>query len=223
MANFDTDELAQLRQELQVVRGMEPPPSRQIKMPPLGHPTGNVRPEGQRSIHVGDEVRKNIKRDELMRLLLQGYTIRECAHSIGMTYTTAQRYVKEPEFREKIKEKSAELNQKLEEELFTQKLTFNQRLSEMADAALDEMERLMVESPAEGIRFKASQDILDRDGRAPRTARTTGLHAVVQVDLETLMAAAKAMDEEIGQAGRQGPVASEVTTATENPGQLTTE
>jgi len=97
-----------------------------------------------------------------------------------------------------LRKLSADVFNAANEEIINRRTSFNERMQEMAEQALDEMERLLVESTSEGIRYKAAQDILDRDGRAPRTSRQDGKQLVMNVDLDTLMRAAAAMDDELG-------------------------
>jgi len=122
-------------------------------------------------LRIGGAPATKIVRDEaLMRLLLQGFTIKEAGQQMRANYQVLCRVARQPEFLLKLREHSGEIAQRMVEELTTSQLTMSQRLEEASERALDEMLQLMGDSTG-SLKYKVCQDILDRDVRTSRTKK----------------------------------------------------
>jgi len=116
--------------------------------------------------------RRIINREELLKLLLMGFTLRECCAQLKVSYAALCRRSKEPEFLLLIKEHSGEIAKRLVEELSTSQVEMAQKLEEASSAALEEMMVMMTSlEGASGLKVKICQDLLDRDPKSSRTKR----------------------------------------------------
>jgi hypothetical protein len=116
--------------------------------------------------------RKIIRREELLRLLLQGFTIPECAAHMKSAAQTIRKYCREPEFLLILKEHSGEIAKRLVDELATNQVEMAQKLEEASAEALEEMIMMMrsLEQPTK-LKLQVCQDLLDRDPKSSRTKR----------------------------------------------------
>lgn len=119
------------------------------------------------------EAAKLVKREELMRLLLCGHMLKECAAQMHMSYYTVRAYAKDPEFLLQLREKSAEIYKRLDAELASSKEDMRERLERASEAALEQLVE-MAGSATGMLKFKVLQDLLDRDTRVSRTHRVEG-------------------------------------------------
>lgn len=115
--------------------------------------------------------RRMIKDDELLRLLLMGFTLRECAEQLKFNYTTVRTHAKEPAFLLRLREHSGEIAKRLVDELSTSQVEMARKLEEASSAALDEMLSMMNELGTGQLKVKVCQDLLDRDPKSSRTKR----------------------------------------------------
>lgn len=116
------------------------------------------------------EAAKLVRREELMRLLLCGHMLKECAAQMRMSYYTIRNYAKEPEFLADLKSKSNEIYKRLDAELLASKEDMKEKLERNSEEALEYMMELARTSTGV-IKLKACQDILDRDSRVSRTRK----------------------------------------------------
>lgn len=116
------------------------------------------------------EASKLVKKEELMRLLLCGHMLKECAVHMRLSYYTVRNYAKEPEFLSELKEKSNEIYKRLDEEIRASKEDMKERLERNSEEALEYMMELARQSTGV-LKLKACQDILDRDARVSRTRK----------------------------------------------------
>jgi hypothetical protein len=119
------------------------------------------------------EAAKLVKREELMRLLLCGHMLKECAAEMRLSYYTVRAYAKDPEFLLSLREKSSEIYKRLDAELASSKEDMRDRLERASEAALEQMIELASQSSGM-LKLKALQDLLDRDTRVSRTHRVEG-------------------------------------------------
>jgi len=112
---------------------------------------------------------RQVLEDELLGLLLQGFSLNECIGLAHASYPTIRKVARTPEFLAKVKDKSEGIAEKLCEELAVGRLTFAKRLEEASEKALDEMMGMLDELDGQP-RFKIAvcQDLMDRDVRASR-------------------------------------------------------
>lgn len=134
-------------------------------------PTGDAVPynDGRSSRHIAMQA---VRHQELLRLLIIGYTLREAAAEMKIGYWAARTTARSPEFINDIKSKSEEIARRLGEELVTNHVDMAQKLEEASNAALEEMMKMMgeLDSPSK-LKLQVCQDLLDRDPKSSRTKR----------------------------------------------------
>lgn len=116
------------------------------------------------------EASKLVKKEELMRLLLCGHMLKECAIHMRMSYWTVRNYAKDTHFLQELKEKSNEIYRRLDAEITASKEDMKERLERNSEEALEYMMEIARESTGT-LKLKACQDILDRDARVSRTRK----------------------------------------------------
>ncbi len=115
---------------------------------------------------------KMIRQDELLRLLMAGYMLKECATHLDLAYWTVRKYASQPEFLVKLRELSANVFERVDAELKHSKESIMEKLEKASDKALTKMESLLDRSDAGPmLQFKVAQDLLDRRGEVSRTKR----------------------------------------------------
>lgn len=116
--------------------------------------------------------RRIVRDEELLRLMLMGLTLPECAAQMKMAIWTVRMHARKPEFLLLLKEHSSEIAKRLVEELSTSQIEMAQKLEAASAAALEEMMGMMGEltSPSQ-LKLKVCQDLLDRDPKSSRTKR----------------------------------------------------
>jgi hypothetical protein len=117
---------------------------------------------------------KELRQEELLRLLLAGYKLKEAAAYLKVTPWTVYRYLRETEFMNALKAANEEIWAQVDAEIKGNKIGIVQRAEEAAQDALEEMIKLAKGARQEGVRFKAAQDLMDRDTRISRTKRVEG-------------------------------------------------
>ena len=162
---------------------------------------GSNRVEGGKEEEVTmHEAARQVREQELMRLLLAGYMMKECAALMKMSYKTVRDYARQPEFLVQLKELSREVYERVDAELRNLKEPLLMKLEEASAEALDRMIELMKHSKQEGVAFKAAQDLLDRTPELSRTRKLEGSVTSRHQFLDPLMlvhaaATAKEMDQ----------------------------
>jgi hypothetical protein len=117
---------------------------------------------------------RDLRKEELLRLLLARYTLKEAAAYLRVTPWTVRKYCREKGFMETLREKDEKVWETVEAELTNSKVSIIQRAEEGAALALDEMISLCQSGKSEMIRHKSAQDLMDRDPRISRTKRLEG-------------------------------------------------
>jgi len=117
---------------------------------------------------------KEIRQDELLRLLLSGYKPREAAVYLKVSTWTVYKYCRDPEFMAELRAKNADMWALVDAEINQTKLGIVQRAEEGAREALEEMINLAKGGLAETTRLRACQDLLDRNPEISRTKRLEG-------------------------------------------------
>ncbi len=145
------------------------------------------------------EAAKAVRQQELLRLIVAGFMLRECAPRLRLSYWTVRKYAKEPGFLEELKGLSMEMFSRVDAEIKASKdeiSSISQRLQEESGPSLEKLVALRDESANESIQLKASSDLLDRVPEASKTRRVEGLHGHIVVTAEDLVRAAQAAQEE---------------------------
>jgi hypothetical protein len=114
---------------------------------------------------------KMVREEELMRLLMCGHMLKECAIHLHMSYRTVREYARQPEFMRKLKEMSAAIYERVDAELKDSKDGITARLEAYSEQALEEMMELARTCTNPVVKLKANQDIMDRDTRLSRTRK----------------------------------------------------
>lgn len=129
--------------------------------------------EGNGHLRIGAAPSTRVVRDEeLLRLLLMGFTVRECIEQMRSGRSATYKVARSPEFLLKLREHSSEIAERLIKELTTSQLDMAHKLEEASAAALDEMIDMMRSMDgASGLKVKICQDLLDRDPKSSRTKR----------------------------------------------------
>lgn len=148
---------------------------------------------------------REVKEQELLRLLMCGYSMKECGVHVGLTYKTIRDYARSAVFLAKLKEMSCNVYERVDAELKNSKDTINARLEEFSEEALEEMFMMAKRLPDGMVKLKALQDIEDRDPRISRQKRVEGTTAVSFVDpLFLVHASATARELEAKKIGEGG-------------------
>jgi hypothetical protein len=116
------------------------------------------------------EAAKLVRTQELMRLLLCGHMLKECAAQMRMSYYTVRGYAKDPAFLMSLREKSTEIYARLDAELMSSKEDMKEKLERNSEEAL-EMMMEMARTSTGMVKMKCLQDLLDRDTRVSRTQK----------------------------------------------------
>jgi len=140
------------------------------------------------------DVTQGIRKDELLRLLLAGFSIRDSAQKLHVHKDTLRKYIKEVTFQEELKRANSEIWHAIDEELRFSKLSTLQKLEEMSELALERIKEL-ISSDDESIALRASSDTLDRNAQTSK--KSLGLQAEFKIQLspEQLVLAAQAAVE----------------------------
>jgi len=119
------------------------------------------------------EASRQVKKEELLNLILMHYPLRACADKLGVTYITLCKWAKEPEFLNNLRVLSESLYTEVIAELREEKKSLKQQLTEASDKALKKLE-LLLDSAQEGIALKAADSILDRNAESARNRKVEG-------------------------------------------------
>jgi hypothetical protein len=133
---------------------------------------------------------------ELMRLLLGRYKLKECAALLGVAYPTVCARARRPDFLSKLRELDAEAWKDVDHELHVVRGALTERLVEMSSRALDHLERLMDEEGTDDrLRAKVCIDLMDRNAETARSTKSFVKSEVAFVNPLLLKAAAQAAIE----------------------------
>lgn len=140
------------------------------------------------------ETQIQLRKEELLRLLIAGKRTREAASVLGMSMATVRTYIKCPEFQKKLWAHDHKLWGRVDEELRQSKLTTTLRIAEMSEQALERLQELM-ESEDESIAFRASSDVLDRNPQTSKHSKEDRTEVKVEINAAQLQLAAVAARE----------------------------
>lgn len=139
-----------------------------------------------------------VRDDEMLRLFAQGLTMAETSRVTGWSYVTIRRAARRTSFLEKLKNYDEALYLRIDEELKAGKFNMASRIEEAASEALDEMLSLARTSKRDDVKYKACQDLMDREPTISRTKKVEGSGLVVNmpINMKILQATALALQEE---------------------------
>jgi hypothetical protein len=133
---------------------------------------------------------------ELMRLLLARYTLKECAALMGCAYPTVCARARRPVFLDQLKGLSEELYAEVDRELRVVHGALTERIVSISSRALDKLEALMdAEDTDSRLVVKIAQDLLDRNPDSAKNTKQTSKQEVSFANPLVLVAAAKAAQE----------------------------
>ncbi len=112
--------------------------------------------------------------EKIVRLLSEGANVKEIASVLGLTTPYVIRYVRRPRLLKRLYNFNKEAFDNLQEEYKASKEAITERLEEASLLALEELIELATGSKSDVVRYKASQDILDRNPTVSRTKRLEG-------------------------------------------------
>lgn len=127
--------------------------------------------------------RKAVVYQEMTRLLLAKYTLKEIAKLLKHDYTTMRKYASDPAFLEELKGLSKEAWQDIDAELRLNANSLADKLIENSAKALERI-RALIDSPNEHIALKASQDTLDR---VPETSKVQKIQSDAKVVIDPVL------------------------------------
>jgi hypothetical protein len=149
-----------------------------------------------------------LKKEELLRLLLAGRKLSECARILGRHVVTIRRFVRSSSFQAALREKDEALWARVDEELQVSKTSLIVRVSEASERALEKITEL-IESGDESIALRASSDILDRNPETSKRTTSSSTNMQFNIDAATLVLAARtAMEMENGRPLLEGTITS---------------
>jgi hypothetical protein len=166
---------------------------------------------------------KEIRRQELLRLLILGYSLKDAAVEMKMGYFAVRTTARDPMFILAVRERSEEIARRLGEELVTNQFEMAQKLEEASGKALEAMIEMMdsMEGPSK-LKKEICADLLDRDPKSSRSKRldVTGAVGHQFINPAVLIhAAATAKELERFQLGAPGGNGSTIDSADSGNGQ----
>lgn len=142
-----------------------------------------------------------LKRVERQRIVLAAYLqikdLKEVAKHLGLGYCTVRRYARDAEFQKWLKEQDEELWKKSFEEAKEAGNALTEMLEEASIHALETMESLLEETNPH-VKFKAAQDLMDRNAQMSRTKKVEAVNPKSPLSAEALMLMSKTIQEEDG-------------------------
>jgi hypothetical protein len=128
-----------------------------------------------------------VREETLLRLLLQGFTVKEAAANMRASYQTMLKLARDPHFILRVREMSGEIAGRMVEEMSTNAVDFAKRLEEASEKALESMMAMMDEAPTGQLKYRIASDLLDRDSRSSKTRKVdvqaTHKHDFINPDL----------------------------------------
>lgn len=147
-------------------------------------------------MHIG-EARKIVRKDEVLRLLVARYKLREIAAMVGVHYTTLCRQVREEQFLDELKAYSKDAYEDLDAELKSTKKAISERLAEESHKALDTLVQLMEDQAVSPkVRKDCADSILDRNMESAKSRKVEEDQTrTFKIDPDALMFAAATANE----------------------------
>lgn len=150
-------------------------------------------PKGQHSLSVP---MVQMRKREVIKLLLDGRTVRQCADIVGVTHHTIVNYLREPEFREELRSLHSDLLNKLDSEFLVQRQTRLQIIDELSFKALERMRGILDDPDAHvTVVAKVATDVLDRHPETSRQKKLDITEKRINLSGEDLLGALQAMKD----------------------------
>lgn len=142
------------------------------------------------------EASKTVKLEQIIRLLLANYTLKEVAAYTQLSYSTVRAWCKDPQFLDSLRELSAQVYKSVTDELQRVSETLTERIESESEKALQTLAKLMDDScvPA-AVRVKAADSILDRNPAVSRTKKVDAVTSHKFLDPLYLVGVAKTAQE----------------------------
>ena len=132
------------------------------------------------------------RKREMIRLLLEGYKMKEISQALGVSLVTLCNYVKDPQVRTEIAELSTQLLGELDTELLSRIHSKTEIIDELATIALGEMRKILTDPNAHiGVKSKMIDSALDRCSEVSRTKKLDVTARVLSIKAEDLLHAAR--------------------------------
>lgn len=136
---------------------------------PGKQPEGGGRPVGTGGTNPSP-IAKELRAQELMRLVLEGYSMKNASHIMGVNYMTALKYARDPEWRQQLRDLHSEKLKALDSELIEATRTKMSLIDEIGLTALKKIQAYVDgENPEIQHLTRISDSMLDR---LPETSRT---------------------------------------------------
>lgn len=136
------------------------------------------------------------RKQELMRLLLEGHSVPVASAALGISRMTGYSYLGDPEVRAELQRLNSVLFDQLDldqQERFKSKVD---QIDELGNLALERMKGILEDRSAHiGIVAKVAADVLDRCPETSKTKKLDITSKVLNFKAEDLMAAAQAAYE----------------------------
>jgi hypothetical protein len=121
------------------------------------------------------EAAKLVRTEELMRLLLAKYRLRECAKIMDLSYATVRKWASNADFLNDLKDLSGVVWEDVNHELKTLTVNMQERMAEESEKALGRLIELMNDRTQKGIvNLKAAESILDRNPETSKSSKVSG-------------------------------------------------
>jgi len=108
-----------------------------------------------------------------LEMLLNGESASHIAKALRIHYGAVRAMLCDPQFRAELKEMSEEAHRRVVEQFKSVREHISQRLEEMTDLALDELEVLVANGSTEKTKLTAIDSVLDRNPLTSRHSITT--------------------------------------------------
>lgn len=145
------------------------------------------------------------RKQELLRLIVEGYSIKQGALILGCAYATAMNYAREEAFRTQLRGLRSNALEELDKELIQTLRTKAEMIDDLAFLAIDEMKKLLQDSGTHvGVKAKMIDSVLDRCPEVSRTKKVDITAKTITMKAEDLLAAAQAaMEVEQGRVAKE--------------------
>jgi len=137
---------------------------------------------------------KLVRDEELMRLLLAGYRLKEIAAMHQLNYQTLLRAARRPTFLEELRALNGEIYGQLDQEIRGAKALIKDRAEELASLALDRLE-LLLDSGDERVAMQAVTRALDMNTNTAKVTKSESENKHSFINPLQLTSAFKAAEE----------------------------
>lgn len=143
------------------------------------------------------QITHELRRRELMRLLLEGRSAKQAAVIMGVGYQTLINYSREERFRDELRQLHSDRLDQMDTEYLEARKSKVERIDELQWIALDKLEELLVDEHTHAsIRAKLIDSVLDRgDQSVSRSRKLDITERKVIFKGEDLLHAVTAMQE----------------------------